>query len=94
MVGLESKLAEVKEKCLQLLDGNFKLKFSYTLLVHLIQITVLYKFNKREFICNLGILPVDFFWKLIIIKVEMKINTGSLAEGIMSADPGTPLLKK
>lgn len=37
-------------------------------------------------------IPVDFFLKLCIIKVGN--NTGSHAEGIISADPGTPLLKK
>lgn len=37
-------------------------------------------------------LPVDFFSKLCIIVVRN--NTGSHAEGIISADPGTPLLKK
>ena len=36
--------------------------------------------------------PVDFFLKWCIIKVGN--NTGSLAEGIISADPGTPLFKK
>lgn len=36
--------------------------------------------------------PVDFFLKLCIINVGN--NTGSLAEGIISADPGTPLFKK
>lgn len=37
-------------------------------------------------------LPVDFLLKLCIIEVGN--NTGSLAEGIISADPGTPLFKK
>ena len=44
--------------------------------------------RKNLFLRNL---PVDFFLKLFIIEAEN--NTGSLAEGIISADPGTPLLK-
>lgn len=45
--------------------------------------------RKNQFLHNL---PVDFFLKLCIIEVGN--NTGSLAEGIISADPGTPLFKK
>lgn len=45
--------------------------------------------EKKLFLHNL---PVDYFLKLCIIEVEN--NTGSLAEGIISADPGTPLFKK
>lgn len=45
--------------------------------------------EKKLFLQNL---PVDFFLKLCIIEVGN--NTGSLAEGIISADPDTPLFKK
>lgn len=43
----------------------------------------------KIFLCNF---TIDFFIILYILMVEN--NTGSLAEGIRSADPGTPLYKK
>lgn len=70
----------------------FNFHFFYILAIDIPNILQYNKNPPQEKISILRNLPIDFFLKLCIIEVGN--NTGSLAEGIISADPGTPLFKK